>query len=464
MGSFCLLERSPISLWTRTLNTMSAYALSDLFPPIEDLSATADADVAASASSVPQQEEISSYTSLGSNKDLSLPQQSMASAAPVTPQTPAGPCHELPSATSHSSGDSSNATASTSSTSGCREYELHQTHNNPNRRIPSRTAKPRPQQRHYSYANLPPLRSLDDEQEDEFQQSQAHGNNKHNNSLLGISIKDAKIDPVRWVQFLTGNGTQNQKNSTSSKKTLRRRCKDSRSGVTGSSHSPQGSPVHHKSMLQEPFGRPSTAPSSSPRSRNSPETEAIEFELSITFQSRKYTAKRTMQCIIKLRDDLIREMRARKRWLANQMPRDSDSSRSQDSIPSDHPSLQIPSLRPSGVGASVANNEDRHFEIPEIPPLTVGGMGFVGRGFSMLHAMVTSYAPVMDRWLKNVMTIVPEDSECLLNFLWEPTSDNFYHVGSILESANKESSGSMHSSSHRISMGSIKELDFEDDA
>lgn len=72
----------------------------------------------------------------------------------------------------------------------------------------------------------------------------------------------------------------------------------------------------------------------------------------------------------------------------------------------------------------------------------------------MLHAMVTSYAPVMDRWLKTVMAVVPQDSECLLNFLWEPScDDNLERFGSILESSKDKS----------ISMGSIKELDIEEE-
>ena len=61
-------------------------------------------------------------------------------------------------------------------------------------------------------------------------------------------------------------------------------------------------------------------------------------------------------------------------------------------------------------------------EIPEIPPISEGGGpgGFVGRGFTMLHAVVSSYCPTLERWLGNVMAIVPQDSECLSDFLWEP--------------------------------------------
>jgi hypothetical protein len=91
-------------------------------------------------------------------------------------------------------------------------------------------------------------------------------------------------------------------------------------------------------------------------------------------------------------------------------------------------------------------------------------MGFVGRGFTMLHALVTSYVPVMERWLKNVATIVPQDSECLMNFLWEPTSTNV-EFGSILENNNNSSSNNNKLlRSSRTSMGSIKEIDSEDDS
>jgi len=118
-------------------------------------------------------------------------------------------------------------------------------------------------------------------------------------------------------------------------------------------------------------------------------------------------------------------------------------------------------------------------QIPEIPPFTgsddrsnmLGDTGFVGRGFTMLHAMVTSYVPVMEGWLKNVMEIVPQDSECLLNFLWEPATEiPTACCKSVSDSINNNNyvcvSKKFKSSTSLATMGSIKEMDYytEDDA
>jgi hypothetical protein len=111
-------------------------------------------------------------------------------------------------------------------------------------------------------------------------------------------------------------------------------------------------------------------------------------------------------------------------------------------------SIEIPEIPTLDFSASDSRSHDPSSSNPYSS--RIGGMGFVGRGFTMLHAMVTSYAPVMDRWLKTVMAVVPQDSECLLNFLWEPScDDNLERFGSILESSKDKS----------ISMGSIKEED-----
>jgi hypothetical protein len=201
-----------------------------------------------------------------------------------------------------------------------------------------------------------------------------------------IAVKEAKIDPVRLVQWITGSSRTQQQPQ---RKTLRRR------GSRERLDTPQQSPASSKRLLQH-------------EEKNSgagtPHDEAIEFELSISFDGRKYTATRTMQCIVQLRDDLIREMKSRKRWL--QIQRAAEPSSFENSVNS------------SNV------EEDIIIQIPEIPPMTGddsgSGVGFVGRGFTMLHAMVTSYVPIMELWLRNVMAIVPQDSECLSNFLWEP--------------------------------------------
>lgn len=211
----------------------------------------------------------------------------------------------------------------------------------------------------------------------------------------GIAIKEAKIDPVRLLQSAKGlSRTQQQQ-----RKGFRRRGSRERLGEV-SQASPSG-PKDKASLQNE-----------SQSNGQSPHDEAIEFELSISFNGRKYTATRTLQRIFQLRDDLIHEMETRRRWLQFHKAGTSAST----SIPaeeSQHPGL----------------DQEMCITIPEIPPMTGEDsssgpfVGFVGRGFTLLHAMATSYVPVMEGWLRNVMAIVPQDSECLTDFLWEPLSN-----------------------------------------
>lgn len=78
------------------------------------------------------------------------------------------------------------------------------------------------------------------------------------------------------------------------------------------------------------------------------------------------------------------------------------------------------------------SDEEEHnlnITIPEIPPIPGDGNGdgrniaLMGRGFTMLQAVATSYVPVMEQWFEDMMAVVPQDSECLTNFLWEPLSN-----------------------------------------
>lgn len=224
-----------------------------------------------------------------------------------------------------------------------------------------------------------------------------------------IHVTEAKVDPVRLVQSVTQSSRP--KASSAKKNQLRRRSS--------------------KDRLDESVKNPPTSEESKGRKGGDSRSfhdEAIEFALNITFNGRKYTAKRTMQRIIQLRDDLIAEMDDRRRWLV---------------------------LRKSKFSPSSTADEcefDVDVEIPEIPPLTGeedgSGASFVGRGFSMLHAMATSYVPVMERWLRNVLDTVPQDSETLMNFLWEPLAHDSPMMGSPTKSCVT-----------LATLGSIKELE-----
>ena len=193
-----------------------------------------------------------------------------------------------------------------------------------------------------------------------------------------IVVKEAKIDPVRLIQGITRRGVP--KSPVRQRRTLRRRStpENLRDGQSSSSFQSVGG-------------------NGGKRVVSTPHEEAIQFELSISFNGRKYTATRTMQSIVYLRNDLIREVKHRRQRLRVQQPERSDS-----------------------------KDDIANIQIPEIPPIAnAGGGGIMGRGFIMLHAVLSSYRPLMERWLRNILSIVPHDSECLTDFLWEPVSEEF---------------------------------------
>lgn len=163
-------------------------------------------------------------------------------------------------------------------------------------------------------------------------------------------------------------------------------------------------------------------------------------------------------------------MNARRRWLRLRRATSTDTfvmslSGSFEETDGTTPTSTVTSGGGGGMSHSIGTNpEDMTIEIPEIPPLvdeeeSIGNSGFVGRGFTMLHALATSYVPVMERWLRNVMTIVPQDSECLMNFLWEPLTTNDV----TLMSWEVPSSKSCNNNNSLAGLGSIKELDYKTD-
>ena len=244
-----------------------------------------------------------------------------------------------------------------------------------------------------------------------------------------IAVREAKIDPIRLIQSVTGTLSRSQ----AARKTSTGRRRASRERPQGDSSSPQGSPVNRKPTASISFGE----------EEMTQQQQSIQFELSISLNGRKYTATRTLQRIMQLRDDLILEMSGRRQWLQA----------ASGAFSSAEVNLVDRNIRRSD------SSGDIHVQIPEIPPMSGedsnGGSGFVGRGFTMLHAMATQYVPVMERWLRNVMAVVPQDSECLSHFLWEPISNNdAFPLHFPIKSRDS-----------MATLGSIKEMDYntEDD-
>jgi hypothetical protein len=135
---------------------------------------------------------------------------------------------------------------------------------------------------------------------------------------------------------------------------------------------------------------------------------AIEFQLSITFQGRKYNATRAFPTFVKLREDLLHELRG------------NDHRRSK---------------RYGGGGMSKSkslgelSDDDSVPELPRVSTESLSGQGgyalsgVARSGFALLQATAQHYCPEMEGWMRQVVEAFP-CSQSLSKFLWEPLSSS----------------------------------------
>eukprot|EP00525_Craspedostauros_australis_P012712 CAMPEP_0198123274 /NCGR_PEP_ID=MMETSP1442-20131203/37136_1 /TAXON_ID= /ORGANISM="Craspedostauros australis, Strain CCMP3328" /LENGTH=510 /DNA_ID=CAMNT_0043782455 /DNA_START=160 /DNA_END=1692 /DNA_ORIENTATION=+ len=339
-------------------------------------------------------------------------------------------------------------------------------------------------------------------------------------SRIMIAIKDAKYNPVHLIQSILQRPKAKQTNdnhhghvddvkatpATSATSTI---APTSEAVPTSPLRSPSASFSTHQQQtdtqasFQQPqhYGlSPYSSPQQGARHRNKSseaaqntlshvDEDAIEFELAINFQGRRYTAKRTMQCLLNLREALISEMNAKQSaWLPSM------SSSSSSSLPT-HVSENAPRSSPHrddsfttkstnlirrytiGGGADSGSSTFQRAEnlavatlsfidIPELPPIMTSDFvptTFVGRSFTMLHDMLVAYCPDVECWLRNVMSIVPHDSESLANFLFEPTTQEQENHSFQFHSTNViKLSPSMHKEMEKVLIP-ILECDSDDE-
>ena len=204
---------------------------------------------------------------------------------------------------------------------------------------------------------------------------------------VGIAVKKATIDPVRLVQAVTNARSRTTTQDLNEKEPTE--C---------------GRKVHE---------------------------DAIQFELSISFNGRSYCATRTLPRIMELRNDLIREINSRRKRLQTQSQRLLWNAKTKDS---------------NGEYLEVSKGEEErscNVCIPEIPEwrdtdsVAVNGGGGVARGFAMLQALLGPYCPAIEGWLQSVMDLVPPTSSpSLSNFLWEPVSADIGSRTGMMRSAS----------------------------
>jgi len=213
-------------------------------------------------------------------------------------------------------------------------------------------------------------------------------------SEVDILVREAKIDPVRLVQSLTSPKKKRRKQNFLVSKSM------------------QDLNDKHRNANDDDDDN------------GDPHRDAIEFELSIAFNGRTYTAKRTLSSVIQLRNDIIMEMKNRSRKLhlrEMRWPKSPKKYRRETHV--DHHHVNAIELLKDN------NDENRSDQfngtIPKVPNYypeeNMFGGQLVSCGFTALQALLLRYCPVMEGWLRQIIDLVaPIDSPSLSNFLWEP--------------------------------------------
>lgn len=179
------------------------------------------------------------------------------------------------------------------------------------------------------------------------------------------------------------------------------------------------------------------------RSSSDGDPSAIEFELSITFQGRKYNATRSFPTFVKLREDLLQELSSNK-------DRRSRRCRRSES-PNNLTYCEAVKLSPALDLKGDSTNEGISVpELPRVSPESLTGhggcalSGVARSGFALLQATAMHYCPEMELWMRQIIDSFP-CSQVLSSFLWEPLSSTNAGWESIGEEGN-EMSDSCHSS------------------
>jgi hypothetical protein len=236
---------------------------------------------------------------------------------------------------------------------------------------------------------------------------------------VGIAVKEAKIDAARLIHALT----------TKSTTTTRQQQQAGASTTPVSSDHSQANSNTRSRRRNHPQHTSVT-----------PQEDAMQFELSISFNGRKYTAMRTLPSILQLRRDLMEEVENRQRIF-----------QSAGFEPPRHPARLY-----SDYDDDDKSCQEQNVCIPELPRLAEDcpWTAQASRGFSMLQGVLSSYAPTLERWLRNVTELVPpNDSPSWANFLWEPVPEPMdagsYGATPFAGTSNNSSLGSKKSKSSK---------------
>ena len=288
-----------------------------------------------------------------------------------------------------------------------------------------------------------------------------------------ISVKSASVDPAGFVRAITnteGVGRKRPLRRAGARPTSNDEPKNIETSEIGDqTHRPPISPKSDKPRLRftdrnfdirnsHRHKSSSSSCSSSTSSLHSHPEDAIRFELSISYAGRKYSATRTLNRLVRLRQDLMREIEDRRPGIvvpkrgdehfhrqsltdddtdvtasisfdSDQYPRNASCTLNQNTPP---PVVMIPELpvagseTPNDDGSASRPHKD-HRGLPTPSTTIEGGIGAAGSlvsgSFTRLHMALVQYCPAVENWFHRILTDIlpdPESSPSLIAFLWEP--------------------------------------------
>lgn len=292
----------------------------------------------------------------------------------------------------------------------------------------SSSAASNPLLRRTSSGSLPGSQPLGDSSEHNSSQG------RNSNGNVKLAVTEAKIDPERLIRSLSLK--PDPKKAAAKALASSEGPSDDASKAAAPSSNSSSQPRRRRSRKSDRTIKPADHESSDCERQCDPHEDAIKFEISVSFNGREYTATRTLPRILQFRYDLIEEISARRMWRERRRKRKGASK-----------PPEMAKVR------DLSDDEDESSQdgsIPELPRLSEDAAG--SSGFTMLNALLRPYGPALERWLHSVIDIVPHDSQCLTQFLWEPLAGQ--------ATSCKERRGSYERRSSSMStLGAIQETD-----
>ncbi|KAL9191377.1 hypothetical protein ACHAXT_001083 [Thalassiosira profunda] len=282
-----------------------------------------------------------------------------------------------------------------------------------------------------------------------------------------IAFRSARVDPRALLKSLTSTGgniarrTASFITSSASESPSKRECaeesKMSTSDDAASTFSGPGLCYEDTDSDEEysmyDYSDDFSSPHDEPDHDDAPsgreeDPSAIEFELSITYQGRKYNATRAFPTFVQLRNDLLKELNGNDEGDTKQTSRFNRGKRCAGGARStcSDSTLNESEDKDGAPSSDRTDATSERVSVPELPRVSPENLGHAGfalsgvarSGFALLQATAQHYCPEMESWMSSVVAAFP-CSQVLSSFLWEPLSSSNEGWATIGEGKAQES-------------------------